>query len=126
MKRLLKLTSIALLGLSMGWMAGCKTATTTAPTAPGYLNAADQQLGEIMAAAHAFYNTIQQESIAGQITLTSTEKTAFNAFAVAINSADSIYLAYHANPTAANLTLAQAAVTTVQNEQSTLPVPTVK
>ena len=107
-------------------LAACTPTTTNPATlAPGYLNAADQTMGEIMAAAHSFYNTIQQESIAGQIVLTSTEKTAFNAFGVAINGADSVYLAYHSAPTAANLAAAQAAVATVQNEQATLPVPAV-
>jgi hypothetical protein len=82
-------------------------------------------MGEILAGAHSFYQTIQQESISGQMTLSATEKTAFNAFGVSLNTAQTVYLAYHANPTAANLTIAQSAVNTVQTQQAALPVPAV-
>lgn len=107
-------------------LAGCPNSTApTPPLAPGYLGSADQQMGEILAGAHSFYVTIQTESASGQMTLTATQKAAFNTFGVALNSAQMVYLAYHANPTTANLTAAQAAVAQVQTQQAALPLPQV-
>lgn len=122
MKRFLApaLLSIALM------VSGCTGTTVTPPLAPGYLTPADQQMGEILAGAHSFYTTIQQESASGQMTLSPTEKTAFNAFGVSLNAAQTIYLAYHTSPTPANLSAAQAAVNQVQQQQAALPTPAVK
>lgn len=122
MKRFLApaLLSIALM------VPGCTGTTVTPSLAPGYLTPADQQMGEILAGAHAFYTTIQQESASGQMTLSPAEKTAFNAFGVSLNAAQAIYLAYHANPTPANLQSAQVAVNQVQQQQAALPTPAVK
>ena len=107
-------------------IAACTPSSTT-PTqalAPGYLNSADQQMGEILAGAHNFYTSIQQQSAAGQMTLTSAEKTAFNTFGVTLNAAQSVYLAYHAGT--ATQAAAQLAVNQVQAQQSALPMPAVK
>jgi hypothetical protein len=104
-------------------LAGCTPSTVTPPTAPGYSNSTDQQMGEILAGAHSFYTSIQQQSASGQITLTPTVKLAFNEFGVSLNAAQTVYLAYHANPTAANLAAAQTAVSTVQTKQAALPLP---
>jgi len=106
-------------------LAGCKTAAPTQPLAPGYANATDQQLGEILAASRVFYTSIQSQSAAGTMTLTATEKQAFNTFGVALNAAESVYLTYHLNPSAANLTAAQTAVNGIQTQQAALPLPTV-
>src|ERR1017187_7341759 len=90
--------------LSLSMLAGCATATSPAPRlAQGNQTQADQTMGEILAGAHAFYQSIQQESANGQMTLSPTEKQAFNVFGTTLNGAQSVYLAYHANPTAANL-----------------------
>ena len=108
-------------------LAGCPSASTTNPPAalaPGYLNAADQQMGEILAGARQFYVTIQQDSAAGKVTLSATEKLAFNDFGASINLAETIYLAYH-NGTATQAT-AQASVNVVQQKQSALPALAVK
>lgn len=103
-------------------LAGCPTATApTPPLAPGYLNTADQQMGEILAGAHSFYTTIQQESVAGTLVLTPTQKTAFNEFGVSLNAAQTVYLAYHNG--AATQAAAQTAVNTVQSQQAALPLP---
>ena len=115
------------LSLSMLLPLGCATATSpTPPLAPGYQTQADQTMGEILAGAHAFYQSIQQESANGQMTLSPTEKQAFNVFGTTLNGAQSVYLAYHANPTAANLSAAQTAVNQVQTQQAALPIPAVK
>lgn len=119
MKRLILLTALCLP------MAACTpTATNTATLAPGYLNAADQQMGEILAGAHSFYTSIQTQSAAGVLTLSPTEKTAFNDFGTALNTAQSIYLAYHSGT--ATQAQAQTAVNTVQSQQAALPLPGAK
>ena len=100
------------------------TPSTTPPAqalAPGYQNAADQQMGEILAGAHSFYDSIQQQSASGQLTLTTEQKTAFNAFGLALNSAQSVYLAYHGGQ--ATQAQAQTAVNSVQQQQAALPLP---
>ena len=118
MKRLLILTALCLA------LTGCPATTTNPATlAPGYANTADQQMGEILAGAHSFYTTIQQESATGQMTLSATEKQAFNAFGVSLNAAQTVYLAYH-NGTATQAA-AQSAVNQVQQQQAALPQPQV-
>ena len=116
--------ALAALALALA-LTGCKTATSTQPLAPGYLNPADQSMGEILAGARSFYTTIQQESASGQLTLNATAKLSLNDFGVALNAAESVYLAYHANPTAANQQAAATAVNNVSAKQAALPLPTV-
>lgn len=113
---------LILLALCLPLM-GCpaKTSTTPPALAPGYQNSTDQQMGEILAGAHQFYNSIQSQAQAGTLTLTPTVKAAFNDFGTALNAAQSVYLAYH-NGTATEAQ-AQAAVTTVQTKQAALPLP---
>lgn len=125
-------------------LAGCKAATAPAqPLAPGYQNAADQQMGQILSGARAFYSTIQCETqglnwsqatsqcvadpaITSPLVLSATVKTAFNDFGASLNAANTVYLAYHANPTAATQTAAQTAVNAVQQQQAALPIPGAK
>ncbi len=103
---------------------GCKQTGVAPPTAPGYANQADQQMGSILAGARAFYMSIQQQSAAGTMTLSATEKQAFNAFGLSLNAADTVYLAYHNGQ--ATQAQAQAAVTQVQSQQAALPLPGAK
>ena len=110
--------------VSMLPFAGCKTASTTQPLAPGYHNAADQQMGSILSAARNFYNSIKSQSEAGTLTLTPAVKTAFNDFSISLNAADSVYLAYHGGT--ATQAQAQAAVNQVQSKQAALPLPGAK
>src|ERR1017187_400972 len=77
-------------------LTGCPASTSPTPLAPGYINTADQQMGQILSGAHAFYQKIQQQSASGQMVLTSAQKQAFNDFGVGINAAQTIYLSYHA------------------------------
>ena len=118
---------------------GCKTVTSPPqPLAPGYNNAADQQMGEILSGARGFYSTIQCETqglnwsqltsscvadpkITTPMVLTAAEKTAFNDFGVSLNAANTVYLAYHAGTQTE--AAAQAAVTAVQQKQAALPIP---
>jgi len=104
----------------------CNTANPPNPVtlAPGYNNAADQQMGEVLSGARAFYSSIQQQSVAGTLVLTPTVKQSFNDFGVTLNAAESIYLSYHAgNATQAQ---AQTLVNTVQQQQAALPLPGAK
>lgn len=115
---------IALLFSGALVIAGCKTTAPTPPLAPGYANPADQSMGEILAGAHAFYLSIQQQSAAGTMTLSAQEKTSINAFGVSLNAADAIYLAYHSGQ--ATQAAAQASVNLVQQQQAALPLPGAK
>lgn len=119
MKRLLVLLALCLP------LAACKPSNPTTPAqlAPGYQNSADQQMGEILAGAHAFYNRVQQDSAGGGLQLSPTEKTAFNAFGVSLNAAQTVYLAYHAGT--ATQAQAQAAVDKVQQQQASLPTTSI-
>jgi len=108
--------------------AGCTNAPTTTPPpaalAPGYLNATDQQMGEALAAAHAFYVRIQTDVAAGKYVPSPTEKTALNNFAIALNTAQTLYLNYHASPSVVSEDAASRAVQNVQQQQSAL-TPTI-
>lgn len=108
-------------------MSGCgakANPTTPAQLAPGYANQADQQMGEILAGAHAFYVSIEQQVAGGSLTLTPEVKTGFNTFGTSLNAAQSVYLAYHNGQ--ATQAAAQAAVNTVQQQQAALPLPGAK
>lgn len=118
MKRFISLAVLALAIVA----AGCKGATVQQPLAPGYNNAADQQMGSILAGARGFYVQLQQDSASGKTVLSPTEKTALNDLGASINFAESVYLAYHAGT--ATEAQAQAAVTTVQQKQAAVPLPT--
>jgi hypothetical protein len=118
---------IAILALCLPLMfAGCRTVSTTQPLAPGYMNSADQTMGQTLAASHAFYQSIQQDSAAGKIVLSAQEKTALNDFAVALNVAQTAYLAYHGGTV--TQAQAQAAVNSSTAKQTTVQalIPGVK
>ena len=133
---MLLLCSVALLG-------GCKTASVNTPPAPGYNNATDQQIGEIINSGTVFYRTIQCEtqgknynvqtqacvadaSITAPLALSPTEKASFNGFGIALNAAKTVYAEYHAGT--ATLAQAQAAATNVTTQQTALQssIPGVK
>lgn len=101
-------------------MMGCKPATTTAPQAlaPGYLNQADQTMGQTLVGAHSFYTTIQQDVASGKYQPSVAEKTALNNFATALNTAQLIYIGYHAG--ANTQAQAQAAVNAVTAQQTAI------
>ena len=106
---------------------GCVQPNSTTPPAalaPGYQNQADQQMGEILAGAHAFYNSIQQQVASGSLTMTPQVKASFNAFGVTLNGAQTVYLSYHSG--AATQAQAQTQVNAVQQQQAALPLPGAK
>lgn len=138
----------AALGLLLGMASvGCNPPTTTPPPAaiaPGYLNSADQTMGQVLSGARNFYVSIQCSTM-GQgtttpvvgvplacdptkqvtpLVLAQTVKDAFNDFHTALNTADAVYLAYHGG--SATEAQAQAAVNTVQTKQAALPLPGAK
>ena len=106
---------------------GCAKPNSTVPPAvlaPGYQNPADQTMGEILAGAHAFYNSIQQQVASGSLTMTPQVKASFNAFGVTLNGAQTVYLSYHSG--AATQAQAQTQVNAVQQQQAALPLPGAK
>jgi len=116
MKRLALILALGLIGCT-------NPATTTPPpaaVAPGYLNATDQQIGEALSAARAFYVSIQTDIRKGTYTPSATEKTALNNFAAAINTAEAAYIAYHANPNVVTEDAASRATQAVQQQQTAL------
>lgn len=118
---------VGILAFAAGACIGCGTKanpTTPAQLAPGYNNTADQQMGEILSGARAFYTSIQQQSQAGTLVLTPTVKQSFNAFGTTLDAAQVIYLQYHAG--IATQASAQAAVNQVQSQQAALPLPGAK
>lgn len=100
---------------------GCvkpNTTTQSAALAPGYQNQADQVMGQTLVGAHAFYAQIQSDVANGKYAPSATEKTALNNFATALNTAQIVYLSYHAGQT--TQAQAQAAVNSVVTQQTAL------
>jgi len=117
----MKLIVTTILSLTLLGLPGCKTVTSsTAPQtlAPGYSNAADEAMGETLVGARNFYVTIQADVVSGKYTPSAAEKTVLNNFALALNSAELIYKAYHTG--SATSAQAQAAVDAVTVQQSTI------
>ncbi len=96
MKRILARAGILIVLLTL--MSGCVRTVSVppAPVANGYSSAADQTLGESLAALHAF---VTQERVNYQALTAdgqAREKTALNALIAAVNVADNAYIAFHA------------------------------
>lgn len=102
-------------------LSGCKTANSKLPQtalAPGYTSQADEAMGETLVGAHAFYATIQADAASGKYQPSATEKTALDEFAVALNAAEILYIAYHAGTT--TQAQAQLAVNSLAARQTAL------
>ena len=116
MKRVL--LAIALTA-SMMMPVGCvktNTATPTQALAPGYVNQADQVMGQTLVAAHSFYATIQADVASGKYKPGPVEKTTLNNFATTLNAAQIVYISYHAGQ--ATQAQAQAQVNAVSAAQT--------
>lgn len=100
-------------------MMGCATASTSPPTAPGYANQADQQMGQTLAGARSFYASISTAK-----DLTAAETTALNDLGKAINVAEAAYKAFHAGQ--GTQAAAQTAVDQVTAKQSAVEALGVK
>lgn len=98
--------------------AGCKTATTTQPLAPGYTSQADQTIGQSLAAARGYYVQVQADVASGKYKPSATETKAYNSFAASLNVAEVAYLAFH-NGTG-TLAAAQTATNQVATQQTAL------
>jgi len=93
---------------------GCATATApSVPLAPGYTTPFDQTAGQTLAAAHALVSKATTDYPTLTPAQQSTEKPILNAFVTAVNTADSVYLAFH------NGTATQAQVQTQLNAVQT-------
>lgn len=132
MKRLRQMTWLE--QLHMGAMAGlllgslvcppfsivaCAKATSpTPPLAPGYLNPADQTLGQSLAAVNAFVT--QEKANYAQLTPAqqATEKPYLNTLIDATAAADMAYTAYHQG--SQTLAQAQTAYNQAQTAQNAL------
>jgi len=104
---------------------GCKTNTVQPPLAPGYINSTDQSMGETLAAAHAFYHALYNDSQPqngqpAKWTPKPQEKTALNALEASLNVAQPLYLAYHQGSTTVSVTEVQNAVADVIAKQAAL------
>ena len=119
MCRLFRTIPLLLLATTLA-VGGCKSSSTTNPAtlAPGYLNTADQVMGQTIQAARSFYTSIQSQIAAATYTPSATEKTALDAFGVTLNQAQLEYLAYHNG--AQTEAQASSAVATLQNAQTQL------
>lgn len=102
-------------------MLGCGAVQTTTPPAalaPGYSSAADQTVGEGLAAVNSF---VKQEVInynAMTAAQQAPERTTLNALISATDLANAAYTAFHAGT--GTLPAAQTALTTAQNAQTAL------
>ncbi len=113
--------TVGMLSLALLALPGCKTAaSTTAPQtlAPGYLNPADQTMGETLAALNGFAQQEKANYAGATPAIQAAEKTPLNSFILAVNLADAAYTAYHAGTqTQAQAT---AAIQAAQAAQTTL------
>ncbi len=103
-------------------LTGCHLTTTTTPSpvvlAPGFQNLSDQDMDQVLVGARHFYVAVQTKVAAGTYKPSTSEFTAFNSFAVALNTAEVIYKAFHAGT--ATQAQAQAAVNVVAAQQTSL------
>jgi hypothetical protein len=96
-------------------LSGCKVTATTSPAAlaPGYTTPFDQTAGQTLAAAHALVSKATTDYPSLTPAQQATEKPILNAFVSAVNTADSVYLAFHQG------TATQAQVQTQLNSVAT-------
>lgn len=100
---------------------GCGAVQSTTPPAalaPGFSSQADQVMDQVLVGAKKFYTDIQAQIVAGTYTPAATEKASLNTFASALNTAQVVYIAFHAGT--ATQAQAQAAVDTVTTQQTSL------
>lgn len=107
--------------LALPLMAGCGAVQSTTPPAalaPGYSSAADQAVGEGLAAVNSFVNQEKINYASMNSAQQGVEKTTLNTLITATNIANTAYTAFHAGT--GTLPAAQSALTTAQNDQASL------
>lgn len=112
---------ILAVALCLPLIQGCKTATATTATqalAPGYLNPADQTMGEALAALNGFAAQEKLNYAAATPAIQAVEKAPLNDFILAVNLANASYTAYHAGT--ATQAQATTAIDNAQTAQTTL------
>lgn len=116
MKKLFAVSILALTTL----LPGCRTAAAPTPAlAPGYVNQADQTMGQTLAAARAFYVHINGDVKAGKYKVSEgAEKDALTSLFIALSTADPVYVQFHTG--AATQAQAQAVVDKVTAAQTSL------
>lgn len=107
-------------------LAGCPSSVTAPPTplAPGYTSQFDQTAGQTLAAAHALVGKAIGDYPSLTTAQQATEKPILNAFVSAVNTADTVYLAFH-NGTATQAQV-QAQLTAVAQAQNNYTSQAVK
>lgn len=102
-------------------LAGCGAVNSNTPVAalaPGYSSAADQALGEGLAAVNSFVNQEKINYAAETPAVQAIEKATLNNLIMATNLANVSYTAFHSGT--GTLPAAQQALTTAQNAQAAL------
>jgi hypothetical protein len=104
---------------------GCKTAATSVPTAPGYITAQEQTVGEVIAGANAAVLKYEADVKAGTYTPTPAMKTAISALQQALVIADPLATAWHqslvTNAAAPEPAQLATAVSTINTNIAALP-----
>ena len=120
----MKIAHTLVLAAAMMATVGCKTVTAKLPV--GAVDTVDATANEILQPAHAFALTITNAVLSTDpnvhIELTAAQKAILVDLNKSINIADTLEIAYHAHPTAANATVLQAATATVQTNLSAAQV----
>jgi len=100
----------------------CANQKTVQAPIPGSVNTFDSSTYQSLRVAHDIAKSLSDQAAAGKYHPTPQEKVVINQFIADINVADTVYKAYHAG--AATQAQMQTALTKVQTDQATLPVPT--
>lgn len=93
----MKRIGVGLLALAM--LSGCarmKLNTASQALAPGYKDAADQSLGEALAALNGFAHQEKANYANASAAVRAVEKTPLNDFLAAVDVANASYVAFHA------------------------------
>lgn len=107
--------SLAMLG--SGFL-GCKAVSSGTASAPTLTFA--QATNASLQAAHKFGMDIAASVQSGALTLTPTQKQAFDAFAASLNATDALFIAYESGTaTQAQVTASLANTTTLQTSAQT-------
>lgn len=114
------LGSLCIVLLSIGCAHTPNTTQPPAAIAPGYLNQTDEDMGITLSGVRAFYSHLQQDIAKGTYTPSDAEKTALKSLYTAINTAEALYIAYHASPSIVTEDAANRAVQAAKQQQTAL------
>jgi hypothetical protein len=117
---------LALLAVGLGFgVMGCKGTTANVPLAPGYYTAAEQNVGEVIAAAKAAVTTYESQRTATGFVAVPGEQQTMTAIQQALVIADPLAIAWHASlstdTTAPEPAALVTAVKTINSGMAALP-----